>query len=50
MRVGLGPNDRQPCGTDASRRRHLAKGEQCDTCGTDRLADAAVERPEVSQR
>lgn len=39
-----GPNDLMPCGFDASRRRHLAKGEDCDTCGTSRLVDTAGEQ------
>jgi hypothetical protein len=29
-----GMNDRLPCGTDAARRRHLARGQECDTCRT----------------
>lgn len=40
-----GMNDRLPCGStdpdvlDAVRRRHLAKGEQCERC------DVSVDRP-----
>lgn len=30
----FGPNDLMPCGTQTAKRRHLAKGEECDTCGT----------------
>ena len=46
-----GPNDLMPCGTDPARRRHLARGEVCDTCRTTRRppdtnqqTDGGVER------
>lgn len=42
-----GMNDRMPCGTSVARRRHLARGQSCDTCGTDRDPD---ETQEVASR
>lgn len=31
----LGPNCLQACGTDGAKKRHWAKAERCDTCGTE---------------
>lgn len=33
--VRPGPNDLLPCKTPSSVRRHLAKAEECPTCGTE---------------
>lgn len=30
------PNDRLPCGTWSARTNHLAHGQSCRRCGTDR--------------
>jgi hypothetical protein len=33
--VTYGPNDLLPCKTESARRRHLARAEHCDECGTE---------------
>lgn len=33
--MNLGPNDLMPCPSDGARRRHQARAEHCDVCGTE---------------
>lgn len=50
MAERFGPNDLMPCGTTVARRRHLARGEECDTCKTSPWPTGVVDGKRVEAR